>query len=348
MATSFTTAMALDPQHYEAAHMALSAVGSSAVESGEVEANAVASSASLMSLAAVSEANHKASSVTAMPHLSLNQALNTLQPHNLVKQNGAALMDRVDTKYLIPKKYLVSMLAELATDYTVLCENHKRIFTYETTYFDTPQKHFYHAHHNGHLNRRKVRYRRYLESNIGFMEVKLKNNKRRTIKKRVPMDCVMPDQAHVSKFVGECLVGDGVMQGSHSAPVSLQTSLFVNYRRITLLNKYHQERLTIDVDLGFQCANSNNFKKLNDVFIVEVKRDAKQAPSCFSSLIKQLGINQINFSKYCMGLVLTSGSALKTNRFKHTLLTLKKTTAQNRLLPIKNIKEIHNGTNSGQ
>ncbi|MEH6348009.1 MAG: polyphosphate polymerase domain-containing protein [Bermanella sp.] len=343
MATSFTTAMALDPQHYEAAHMALSAVGSNTVEP-----SAAASTAGLMSLAAVSEANHKASSVMPIPHMSLNQALNTLQPHNLVKQNGAALMDRVDTKYLIPKKYLVSMLAQLATDYTVLCENHKRIFTYETTYFDTPQKHFYHAHHNGHLNRRKVRYRRYLESNIGFMEVKLKNNKRRTIKKRVPMDCVMPDQAHVSKFVGECLVGDGVMQGSHSAPVSLQTSLFVNYRRITLLNKHHQERLTIDVDLGFQCANSNNFKKLNDVFIVEVKRDAKQAPSCFSSLIKQLGINQINFSKYCMGLVLTSGSALKTNRFKHTLLTLKKTTAQNRMLPINNIKEIHNGTNPGQ
>ncbi len=318
MANSF--AMDLNPQHYEATHLALSAVAGT--DSFNLKPD-------LKDVPEELEASFTQAALT--------KNLNVLQSHDLVKQNSAALMDRVDTKYLIPKKHLLPLLKELAGEYTVLCENHKRIFTYETTYFDTPQKHFYYAHHNGHLNRRKVRFRRYLESNMGFMEVKLKNNKRRTIKKRVLMDCVMPDQLHVSKFVNECLMGQGSLQSDQSSFESLQTSLFVNYRRITLLNKHHQERLTIDVDLGFQCANSKNYKKLNDVFIVEVKRNAKQAPSSFSRLIKQLAINPINFSKYCMGLVLTSGSALKTNRFKHILLTLKKTTAKNNQLPYKKI-----------
>jgi len=312
-------AMALEPLEYEAAHGALTAKTQKGVGKAE-----------LLKGAAFIQSHCKAA------NNGLLDSLSAMKSHDLTEQNRAALMDRIDTKYLIPRQYLQGILTALSQDYSVLCENHKRIFTYETTYFDTPNKHFYHAHHNGHLNRRKVRYRRYVESNLGFMEVKLKNNKRRTIKKRVPMDCIKTNDRRVKDFVNRCLI-----EGEKSEVLSpqeslLNTSLFVNYRRITLLNKHHQERLTIDVDLHFQCSQSNNSRQLEELFIVEVKRDAKQQSSSFSKVIKQLALKPINFSKYCMGLALTHDGELKTNRFKQTLLRVEKMAAMAKLADTNN------------
>jgi len=254
-------------------------------------------------------------------------ALLALQPHDLQQQNKAALMNRVDTKYLLPRSKLANLLEALAGEYTILNEGDKRIFTYETTYFDSASKRFYLAHHNGKLNRHKVRFRRYVESNTGFMEVKLKNNKGRTIKKRVPMDCQVPDERKVNSFVLGCLGDDST---------KLETSLFVNYRRMTLLNKYYPERLTIDLDVSFQCADTNiengataqkgATQKLEDIFIVELKREGKQKGTSYSRWATSHGFKPIKFSKYCMGLILTHDKNLKQNRFKKTILQLIKIT----------------------
>jgi len=249
--------------------------------------------------------------------LLIDSVLKQLHSHDLLRQNTAALMNRVDTKYLLPQSSFGELLTTLAQEYTVLTEQGRSIFNYETTYFDTEKNHFYLAHHNGKLNRRKVRFRRYVQSNCGFMEVKLKNNKGRTIKHRVPMDCLLPDAHKINRFVKDC-IGEGVAK--------LQTSLFVNYRRITLLNKTRPERLTLDLDLNFQCANTGQAQALQDVFIVELKREGKMAQSIFSSWLDQHNISPIKFSKYCMGMVLTHNKTLKQNRFKPIISQLTKIT----------------------
>ncbi len=316
-------AMTLEPLEYQAAHGALT---SERLVPKASSINSCVTRGAALAGEAPSLINHGLSDETDLSRLRLNRAdkaleksLQAMGSHNLAQQNGSALMDRIDTKYLISRDKLPDLLKALSLDYSVLCENDKRVFTYETTYFDTPNKHFYHAHHNGHLNRRKVRFRRYVDSNIGFMEVKLKNNKGRTIKKRVPMDCVRANDESVKEFVGQCLVDNSGSQES-----KLNTTLFVNYRRITLMNKHHQERLTIDVDLHFQCSQSNKSRKLEGLFIVEVKRQAKQQPSSFSKAAKQLALRPVKFSKYCMGLALTDDGALKTNRFKQILFKVEK------------------------
>jgi len=310
-------AMALDPLEYEAAHGALT---SKASQLGESE---FLSAPDLKKVSLIGKEKQ------------LLADLNGMDCHDLVKQDSAALMNRIDTKYLIPREHLSSLLKALSLDYSVLSENNKRIFTYETTYFDTPNKQFYHAHHNGHLNRSKVRFRRYVESNIGFMEVKRKNNKGRTIKKRVPMDCVRANDESVKEFVGQCLVG-----GLSSQESKLNTSLFVNYRRITLMNKHHQERLTIDVDLHFQCSQSNKNRKLEELFIVEVKRHAKQQASSFSNVVQEFALKPIKFSKYCMGLILTNDGTLKMNRFKRILFRVEKMASLARSTTLINNKNI--------
>jgi hypothetical protein len=61
-------------------------------------------------------------------------------------------------------------------------------FTYENTYFDTDYFLFYHQHHNEKRKRFKVRFRKYSSTDESFFEIKIKNNKNRTIKKRFLVD----------------------------------------------------------------------------------------------------------------------------------------------------------------
>ena len=55
----------------------------------------------------------------------------------------------------------------------------KRVSQYQTLYYDTKDMKLYNEHHNGHLNRYKIRHRTYVDSNLSFLEVKFKNNKGR-------------------------------------------------------------------------------------------------------------------------------------------------------------------------
>jgi len=79
------------------------------------------------------------------------------QSHTLDEQNAAALMNRVDKKYLLPRQVLPDVMSFLARDYSILTLNNKSVFTYETTYFDTDKDDFYFAHHNGKLNRQPAK-----------------------------------------------------------------------------------------------------------------------------------------------------------------------------------------------
>ena len=61
----------------------------------------------------------------------------------------------------------------------------KRKHDYKSLYFDTEDRKFYNDHHNQRVNRYKVRYREYVDSGLVFLEIKCKNNKGKTIKKRL-------------------------------------------------------------------------------------------------------------------------------------------------------------------
>lgn len=244
--------------------------------------------------------------------------LKTFRQHSLTQQNTAALMDRVDSKYLLPIDLFNPLMAAISEDYSILNAYGQQIFSYQTTYFDNKERKFYRDHHNGKLNRYKVRYRRYVESDMGYMEVKFKNNQKRTIKQRIPMDCILPNQIQINDFVESTL----------GYSTELETALFVNYQRITLLNERNLERITLDLNLSFRNASGSTESIQDKVFIVEIKQDRKPFPSSCRNFIKHHGYHTINFSKYCMGSVLThkgdDPSPLKYNRFKPVLRRLEK------------------------
>ncbi|MBQ4139043.1 MAG: VTC domain-containing protein, partial [Muribaculaceae bacterium] len=99
--------------------------------------------------------------------------------------SGIRLMNRTDTKFVTTRSRLMQLL-ELARDqYMVQETGGRRIIPYYTTYFDTADFNMYVTHQNGHANRQKLRVRSYVASNLSFLEVKTKDNHKRTRKKRM-------------------------------------------------------------------------------------------------------------------------------------------------------------------
>ena len=111
--------------------------------------------------------------------------LYALKPHSLDSLKNAVLMNRVDSKFLLPSALAADLLANMSEEYSVLEINGLRAFNYRTTYYDTPQLAHYLAHHNGRLNRFKIRKRTYVESASSYLEVKFKDNRGRTTKTRM-------------------------------------------------------------------------------------------------------------------------------------------------------------------
>src|SRR5438105_3236213 len=99
--------------------------------------------------------------------------------------DGVKLMNRTDTKFTFNLDQFEDILSDIIENYYVLEIDGKRISRYKTLYYDTTKLNLYIKHHNGELNRYKIRHRSYVESDIGFLEVKFKNNKGRTIKDRI-------------------------------------------------------------------------------------------------------------------------------------------------------------------
>ena len=94
-------------------------------------------------------------------------------------------MNRIDTKYAVPISVLPAILEAAQADYFAQEIDGQRIATYDTMYYDTDTLDMYVRHHDRQLVRQKIRVRQYVESDLTFLEIKRKNNKGRTKKKRI-------------------------------------------------------------------------------------------------------------------------------------------------------------------
>lgn len=218
----------------------------------------------------------------------------------------------MDRKYTFHVDQLPQLLALLHHDYKVLSVEGKTLNRYKSLYYDTPDYQLYMHHHNGKANRYKIRHRQYLENATEFFEIKLKNNKGRTLKSRINATLNLQSfEEAIQQFVTR----KTPYQTRHLLPV-----LWVNYKRITLVGIHHPERVTIDVDLEF--VHDGKTITPDNLVIAEIKQD-KLITSPFLKVLNQFHIREGSISKYCMGLALTNTS-LKKNNFKSKLLNLSK------------------------
>lgn len=225
--------------------------------------------------------------------------------------DGVKLMNRTDTKYIFKADLLPDILKEIEPFYYCLEINSTTISKYQTLYYDTKKLSLYSKHHNGELNRYKIRHRTYVDSGLGYLEVKFKNNKGRTIKERIKeLKPQLTFKDNAFQFLSNELPFD---------PNQLIPIVNVNYSRITLVNKQSAERLTIDIDLEFK--NEKKTTKLNNLAIAEVKQE-KRKSSEFTNVMKKLHIREGSISKYCFAIAFTFDD-VKKNNFKEKILSLK-------------------------
>jgi VTC domain len=242
-------------------------------------------------------------------------ALKNFTSHSLNDLKNASLMNRVDTKFIVPIHALEHLLNTLPSSYSALEINGQKSFQYVSTYFDTEDYLFYRMHHGGKLNRHKVRVRHYVDSDTHYLEVKLKNNKKRTLKQRIE---IASSTDYDLKAHQDFLQRLQVPQAQ-----TLQASLINSYQRIALASELRGERLTIDLNLCNQALTPNLSHEwptqvhLSHFAVVELKQASLNRSSPFFELVRKMGIRPSGFSKYCLGMAFTqTHEAIKHNHFK--------------------------------
>ncbi len=223
---------------------------------------------------------------------------------SLAQMDGVKLMNRTDRKYWFNIEHLAALLELVKDDYFILEVDSKRDLPYQTTYYDTPEDEMYNTHHRGKKSRYKIRRRNYISTQSSFLEIKYKNNKGRTIKRR---RASLFDKSHFDLADEEFI--------NHNSPYATQRLRKVldnEFNRLMLVSKAMNERCTIDSELLFK--SNNTQVKLEGLVIVEVKSEGHNYSPIIEAL-NALRLKPSGFSKYCMGRSLTDRT-LKSNRFK--------------------------------
>jgi hypothetical protein len=236
--------------------------------------------------------------------------LNNFEPISLAEMDCVKLMDRTDMKFILSFDKLQPVIKALSDHYSILTINKLRVFSYRTDYFDTPKLDMFFDHHNGKLNRFKIRQREYLESHLSFLEVKFKSNKGRVIKDRI--ERTYTDQNTFSGFINK-----------HTPynPEDLNLKLINRFNRFTLVDKSMRERVTIDFNLAF----ADNLHELwfRGLVIIEVKQNKADKQSVIFNVLKNNSIRPASISKYCLGMSMLNQTS-KVNNFKKTILMINK------------------------
>lgn len=222
---------------------------------------------------------------------------------------SAALQTRLDQKYLVPTAALVTLVGSLGPGLRVLRIDGRRVFTYESTYFDTDSLTFYRDHVQGRRRRHKVRTRLYADSGLTMLEVKAKGGRGETVKHRMPWDRDRLDELGGAglDFVDEHLP-ERVPAGA------LRPVLMSRYRRTTFVDVGSGLRITCDVDLRFEGAGRSVTVPPGRV-LVETKSATGRSRA--DRLLHRAGQRDLAVSKYCVGLALTHG--VPANRWHRTL-----------------------------
>ena len=247
-------------------------------------------------------------------HLEIAEILNSMEEISLEAASNVSLLNRIDTKFCAPIELIPPVLNQARENYLVLDINGIKHQVYENIYFDDSNLSTYHWHLFRRLNRYKLRLRKYANtSGLTFFEVKIRTNKNRIVKKRLRCEwtpCLhIASHNEIKNFVAKYNFRNLVLEDIH--PV-----IFMSYKRITLISKEANERITIDTDLSFQ-SGEKNFSFSRAVFI-EVKREGNLTHSHCLKMLKNMKVREGGMSKYCTGMVILNPS-LKKNNFMPVL-----------------------------
>ena len=204
---------------------------------------------------------------------------------NLDQIKDYSLLNRTDTKYVLNTSQAEMLFKKISNHYFVLEVNSNKVQNYESYYFDTEKLEFYHKHHNKKNNRSKVRFRKYIGSDLIFLETKTKSKGRTRKYRKVFNDISSELNDEHYQFIRK-------NTGIETKLIKSQQNTF---SRITLLGKRKKERITIDYDINFN-------RLLDDT---ENKEDLSgiDIPQAIEEFVNLLEIkNKKEIIKYTLGL----------------------------------------------
>ena len=207
----------------------------------------------------------------------------------------AALLTRVDRKYVVPADQVDALVLAVVDSARVLQIDGRRSFGYRSTYFDTPDRESYLVSGRAHRRRWKLRTRTYLDSGSSWLEVKTRSARDQTLKQRIPH----PD----AQEIGE-LDGNGHAFVSHTLGPEItrvaEPVLVTGYRRTTLYLPASRSRVTVDLDLGWTSLTRVADLERPSLAIVETKTGS--TPSAMDRLLWSRGHRPVRISKYGVGM----------------------------------------------
>ncbi len=224
----------------------------------------------------------------------------------------AGLLTRVDRKYLVPLDDVDTLVRGLPPDAQVLEIGPRRLFDYESVYFDTPDLLAYRLAAHRRRRRFKVRTRTYVDSALCWIEVKTRGARGTTVKDRVPHH--LDDRGSVGPaqgFVTATLTAQGIAGADTMAWVP---TLVTRYRRATILLPDTDSRLTVDVDLSWH--DGRRPLHLQRVAVVETKTGS--TASAADRLLWAHGHRPVRISKYATGMAALQPE-LPSTRWQRTL-----------------------------
>jgi hypothetical protein len=235
--------------------------------------------------------------VTALAHeptLSDMLGLSELEPVSLkdVVEN-AALMHRVDRKYLVSLDTARSLVDALTESHAVLQIDGRRSTTYRSTYFDTPTFSSSRSHVQRRRRRWKVRSRLYVEDQLCRIEVKTKGGRGATIKTVAPST---PGRYARLAGVEHEFVRTVLATPHPEVDVdSLIPTAEVTYARASLADVDAGTRVTLDWNLLATLGGGDAWIDEN-YLLIETKGGA--VPARADRVLTGLGARPRSFSKY--------------------------------------------------
>lgn len=241
-------------------------------------------------------------------------SLSQFNPIALREMNSVSLLKRVDTKFLTTESKLLDFLSSLEKDYRVLEVGENRLMNYSTLYFDTEDLKAFSDHHNGKAKRQKIRMRKYIDSDLCFLEIKEKQNSGMTNKTR----CTIADLETTLSTKSKIFI-----EKTTKKDLILKPVLYNYFQRFTLVNTKRSERVTIDSCLNYK--TDDKTKELRNIVVIEVKQEKQNLLTPICKALKTNKIRTSSFSKYCIG-VANLFTDVKANRFKELNLKINKLT----------------------
>ncbi|MDO4260414.1 MAG: polyphosphate polymerase domain-containing protein [Actinomycetaceae bacterium] len=244
-----------------------------------------------------------------------------LSPISLEQLNrSAALLTRVDRKYILYADELPEILEAMSVDVRILDINGRRSHSYSSTYFDTDDLLSFRGTAHPRRRRFKVRTRTYSDSGQAYLELKTRGKGGATVKERVAIPLGVAQSGRLSPAMRrwvdthiDPLVYEGVAD-------YLSPTLLGNYQRATLLIS-GGGRATIDAELEWHLLAagleaSREHLSLPEMVIVETKSGA--SPSSFDELLWQSGHRPARISKYATAMA-AMVNGLPSNRWHRIL-----------------------------